>query len=368
MERAGAAPKPHDDFATTTRFHLVSRYADAVAVLKDSNTFSSALTPDGAEPRLLSELDPPDHGRIRRPMINALGRRTVDGIAPFVRSQCRAIIDAWPRTGQVDLVEDLAVPVLHQTITALVGIPDEDRDAVFGWAAELTYNPFDDADTARTAQRHLDAYLQQMLSTTTSHTVRENASTSFLAASRLERPALTTDEIRVQLRSLIMSGYGATIDLLSILLNKMIVEPGLWQSLNEDRSKLESLLAEALRFDAPAALLNRRCTVDTVLADKPVLAGDVAIIAIGLANHDPDIHDRPEVFDPLRPRPGLHLSFGAGPHTCPGIYLVKMIVGALVPALLDKSPLPPTVISCERGRGGDLFIKRGPVRLVVDMA
>jgi hypothetical protein len=164
-----------------------------------------------------------------------------------------------------------------------------------------------------------------------------------------------------------MSGYGATIDLLSILLHQMIVTPGLWELLNEDRSRLEFVLAEALRFDAPAALLNRRCTADTLLANKPVRAGDIAIIAIGLANHDPEMHDRPEAFDPFRRRPGLHLSFGAGPHTCPGIYLVKMIAGARVPALLDKSPMPPAVISCEWGGGGDLFIKRGPVRLVVEM-
>jgi cytochrome P450 len=161
VERAGAGPEPQDDFATTTRFHLVSRYADAVAVLKDASTFSSALTAGGDGPRLLSELDPPDHGRVRRPMLNALGRRTVDGIAPFVRSQCRTIIDAWSRHGHLDLVEQLAMPVLHRTIAALVGIPDEDRDEVFGWAADLTHNPF---DNAQAALRPLDAYLEKMLS------------------------------------------------------------------------------------------------------------------------------------------------------------------------------------------------------------
>jgi cytochrome P450 len=52
------------------------------------------------------------------------------------------------------------------------------------------------------------------------------------------------------------------------------------------------------------------------------------------ANRDAALFDCPDEFRLDRPRPKDHLSFGAGPHVCPGAFLARMegviAVGELV--------------------------------------
>lgn len=52
-------------------------------------------------------------------------------------------------------------------------------------------------------------------------------------------------------------------------------------------------------------------------------AGARVILSIAGANHDPAVFAEPERFDLERKNVGQHLSFGAGPHYCPGAALAR---------------------------------------------
>ena len=366
MERSGAR-LPDREPATPNRFHVVSRYAEAAAVLKNAAVFSSALglvSADGTAP-LLSELDRPEHERIRRPMLTALNRRIVDRTAPTITAACRAIVDRLPAPSRVDLVSEAVVPALHHAIAVLVGVPGGEYERVFGWAAELSSHPFPGNGASDDARTQLDTYLLDLVRRTEPD--GDTAVSAFKAAGRNEHPSLADSEIVVQMRSLIMSGYGATIDLLSILLYQLIVTPMLWRAVRADPALLDPVLEETLRFEAPATLLNRRCRADTMLGSERLHAGDVTLVAVGLANRDPAIHHDPDRFDPTRPRPELHLSFGAGPHTCPGVPLVRLLVKALVLPFLTRFDQPPMLTPGFQYRRAELFISRGPQHLDVDL-
>ena len=300
-------------------------------------------------------------------MLTALNRRMIERIATAVTADCKEIIRRLPAPGRVDLVDEAVVPALHHVIAVLVGIPERDHDAVFGWAAALTAHPFASDDASDDARAQLDMYLLDLVRRTMPDSEASTAVSAFKAAGRNEDPPLADGEIVVQMRSVIMSGYGATIDLLSILLYLLIVTPTLWRTVREDLSLLDRVLEETLRFEAPATLLNRRCRTDTMLGGERLNVGDIALVAVGLANRDPAVHNDPDSFDPHRSRPELHLSFGAGPHTCPGVPLVRLLVTALIPPFLARFAEPPVLAPGFRYRRSELFISRGPERLDVDL-
>ena len=69
----------------------VTRHAECRGVLRDSTTFSNAqgMKAPGVvippEQRLLGELDPPHHGRVRKVMVTALTPAVVRGAEGFTR-------------------------------------------------------------------------------------------------------------------------------------------------------------------------------------------------------------------------------------------------------------------------------------------
>jgi cytochrome P450 len=52
--------------------------------------------------------------------------------------------------------------------------------------------------------------------------------------------------------------------------------------------------------------------------------GTVVMPVIAAASHDPEVFDRPGVFDPDR-TPNPHVSLGRGTHDCPGDHLVRAL-------------------------------------------
>jgi len=354
------------------RFHVVSRYAEAVAVLEDWATYSSSLNPSTIEAdRLLSELDRPQHMRIRQAMSGVLGRRALTGIASAMETESRRVALELPAPGRVDLIADIAIPAVHHAIATLVGIPFRDRAAVFAWAANITADPFGIDATAPngTALDRLDAYLHNLVREADQADDNESSTAiaGLLAAGAHTSPPMSDREIVVQVRSLVMSGFGASVDFLGVLLHRLVITPGLWEQVRQDRSLLESVATETLRFDAPAPLLNRRCTRTTTVGGQTINADDILVIAIGLANHDETIHPDPDHFAPGRPQSGQHLSFGAGPHICPGISLVRLLLATVMQPLLDRFSQAPQLIPEFHYERSELFVGRGPRRLDVDI-
>ena len=68
---------------------------------------------------------------------------------------------------------------------------------------------------------------------------------------------------------------------------------------------------------------------DTRVAGVDIAAGDLVILDIAAANHDPEVFTDPDAFDPGRSGPPS-LTFGSPPRVCPGRdHAVAIAAGAL---------------------------------------
>jgi cytochrome P450 len=80
---------------------------------------------------------------------------------------------------------------------------------------------------------------------------------------------------------------------------------------------LDALLDETLRLHAPVPGTRRVALEGATLGGRAVPAGTVVALDFAAANRDPLVFDDPDRFDPSR-APSAHVTFGAGPRSCPG--------------------------------------------------
>jgi hypothetical protein len=76
---------------------------------------------------------------------------------------------------------------------------------------------------------------------------------------------------------------------------------------------------------------------DCELGGLAIPAGTNVSVSVAAANRDPARYPHPDRFDPTRTNMA-HLTFGAGPHVCLGMPLVRMEPIVAINALLDQLP------------------------------
>ena len=91
-------------------------------------------------------------------------------------------------------------------------------------------------------------------------------------------------------------------------------------------------MEELLRIDPPIQFTARTAREDLVVGGRSIRRGDGVVPLLGAANRDGARFTDPDRLD-LGRRVNPHLSFGAGPHTCLGAPLVRLLARLLVSAV-----------------------------------
>src|SRR5215467_2321361 len=74
---------------------------------------------------------------------------------------------------------------------------------------------------------------------------------------------------------LLIAGNETTTNLIGNMFNILAARPELWQRLRDDRSVVESVIEETLRYESPVHRLTRVATTDVELSGVQIPAGDL---------------------------------------------------------------------------------------------
>ncbi|MEV4513204.1 cytochrome P450 [Dactylosporangium sp. NPDC049525] len=335
------------------RRFVVTRYEDVVAVLHDTGTFSSAVVPQVLprdrdalagftdwSARWLFFLDPPEHTARRAPLTRALSARAVAGLAARVDAVARALVAALPAAG-FDVVADVAHPLAAQVIADLLCAPGPETDGFLARARILEHAAANARDPA--ARR---AGLAAMVAATSALRVASAPSAPVPAALHAAWGA-DRDLIGAHSLMLLFAGVETTQNLIANAVRALLRQPGLWAALRRDRTLLAGAVQEVARYDPPVLGVLRRAGHDVTVAGTRIPAGAEVVAMVGAANRDPARFRDPDTLD-VRRAPNPHLSFGLGPHYCPGAALTRLTTYAALDALLSAFPaltLRDTVLS-----------------------
>ena len=92
-------------------------------------------------------------------------------------------------------------------------------------------------------------------------------------------------------------------------------------------------------IDVTVIVLPVPATVDTVLGDHQVAAGDKVVVWYLAANHDPEVFTDPDRFYIGRSNANEGIAFGGGgPHFCLGASLARMEMRVVLQKLLGAFP------------------------------
>jgi cytochrome P450 len=328
--RAGAAPgidRPIHSWA-------LLRHADVMAALRDPETFSSSVTPvlKMLPHFVLLHDDPPRHTHLRRLLQKTFTARRVADLEPWIQRTAGELLDELGE-GPVELMARFAMPLPMRVICALLGIPAEQAMTFRHWS-EATFGYVGlPPEERRKRIGELTSYLGQEVAAR-----RERPADDLIAAlvnAEIDGARLEDAEIRSFCMTLLVAGNETTTGLIGNALHLLAERPELWQRAREDRSLVEPILEETLRYASPVQRLTRLVRRPVELNGIAIGEGELVDVVYASANRDPALVPDPETFRIDRPS-SEHVSFGAGIHYCLGASLARTEARVALNAMLDR--------------------------------
>jgi cytochrome P450 len=151
---------------------------------------------------------------------------------------------------------------------------------------------------------------------------------------------LTDEEIVSTLQLMVAAGHETTISLIVNAVVNLSLHPEQRALVLSGEADWSAVVEETLRYSAPTShVLIRFATEDVPVGDRVIPAGDALIVSYGAIGRDGHTHGPTAgEFDITRETRTRHISFGHGPHTCPGAALSRLEAGVALPALYARFP------------------------------
>src|SRR6201987_2993560 len=123
---------------------------------------------------------------------------------------------------------------------------------------------------------------------------------------------------------LIVGGNDTTRNTMSGSVLALNEYPDQYRKLRDNRSLIDSMGPDVIRWQRPLAHMRRTALQDTEIRGKKIRKGERVVMWYVSGNRDEEAIERPNEFIIDRARPRTHLSFGFGIHRCVGMRLAEL--------------------------------------------
>ncbi|MFE0822216.1 cytochrome P450 [Streptomyces sp. NPDC058847] len=317
----------------------------------------SMLTVDGAE-----------HRRLRTLVAQALTARRVEHMRGRITELTGRLLDELPADGGVvDLKAAFAHPLPMYVVAGLMGIEEARLPRL-----KVLFERF---FSTQTPPGQVVATLTELAGVMAGTVAAKRAApgddlTSALIRASEDGDHLTDAEIVSTLQLMVAAGHETTISLIVNSVVNLSTHPEQRALVLSGEADWSAVVEETLRYSSPTShVLIRFATEDVPVGDRVIPAGDALIVSYGALGRDERAHGPTAgEFDITRSSPSRHISFGHGPHVCPGAALSRLEAGVALPALYGRFPRLDLAVPASELRNkpvvtqNDLF--ELPVRLV----
>ncbi|MFJ4621148.1 cytochrome P450 [Streptomyces sp. NPDC088812] len=303
-----------------------------------ANPGRSMLTVDGA-----------DHRRMRTLVAQALTPRRVEEMRARITELTETLLEGLPADADVvDLKAEFAYPLPMYVVADLMGI----EKSLLPRLKVL----FDKFFSTLTPGEEVVATLVELSGIMAETVAAKRAEpgddlTSALVLASEDGDRLTDEEIVSTLQLMVAAGHETTISLIVNAVVNLSTHPEQRALVLSGQADWSAVVEETLRWSTPTShVLIRFATEDVPVGDRVIPAGDALIVSYAALGRDEQAHGPTAGdFDITRETRTRHISFGHGPHVCPGAALSRLEAGVALPALYARFPgldlaVPPSAL------------------------
>ncbi|QEU93613.1 cytochrome P450 family protein [Streptomyces kanamyceticus] len=295
-----------------------------------ANPGRSMLTVDGEE-----------HRRMRTLVAQALTPRRVERMRERIAKLTETLLDRLPADPEaaevVDLKAEFAYPLPMYVISDLMGIDESDHPRL-----KVLFDKFFSTQTPPDEVVATLGELAEMMGKVVAARRAEPGDdlTSALIQASEDGDHLTDAEILSTLQLMVAAGHETTISLIVNAVVNLSAHPDQLALVLAGEIGWDAVVEETLRYATPTShVLIRFAAEDVPVGDKVIPQGDALIVSYGAIGRDEQAHGpTADSFDITRTSPNRHISFGHGPHVCPGAALSRLEAGVALPALYARFP------------------------------
>ena len=343
---------------------MISGYEEAMAVYRDTESFSSCNTVIGPFAQFsvplegddisalieehrhelpfsdqLPTFDPPKHTDHRGLLMRLITPKRLKENEEFMWRLADRQIDEFLDRGQCEFIHEHANPFTLLVIADLLGVPEADHET---FRAELQ-------GEARTTHKRggvgsamvhkpleflyerFTAYIEECR-----RAPREDVMTELATATFPDGSLPSVTDVMLIASNLFAAGQETTARLLGQAVRFLGERPELQEQLREERDLIPAFIEEALRLESPIQGDFRLSRVPTTVGGVELPAGTTVMLINGAANRDPRAFEHPAELQLDRVNGRQHLGFGFGIHTCAGAPLARAEANVTLARIFDR--------------------------------
>lgn len=265
-------------------------------------------------PSLILDVDPPEHTRTRRILMSVFSATAIKRLHADFAQVAEELVTGALAQGAVEAIEELVAPFPLKVFPDAVGMRELDRSTMVKYGG-IVFGAFGP---------QTDWYQQLMKDApAVGAWIDERCERSVLTPDGLgakiyaahDAGAVTYEEAKLLVRSLLSAGVDTTIDSIGLALRCLADFPDQYALLRADPGLARDMFEEATRFDASSQSLFRTTSRDVELAGQRIGRHEKVLLFIGSAGRDPAKWDSPDHFD-IRRKISGQMSYGWGIHGC----------------------------------------------------
>ncbi|MBK3584699.1 cytochrome P450 [Streptomyces microflavus] len=291
--------------------------------------------------RSMFTVDGAEHRRLRTKTSQALTPRRLEAIRPAIEKFTDELLDnldaARGEDGTVDLKAVFAQPLPMKVVGMLMGV-DESQHAMLTRQYKAFFSMLTPQDQRLALLAELDVFYTDLVREKTANPTDDLTSALILAEEGGE--PLTEEEVVGNLKAMVAAGHETTIGLILNAVRALLSHPDQLEKVLAGEIGWDAVIEETLRWDTPTThLLMRFATEDITVGDTVIEEGEGVVISYRAIGRDVEQHGADaDAFDITRATRNRHMTFGHGPHICPGAALSRVEAAVALPALFARFP------------------------------
>lgn len=275
------------------------------------------------------ETEPADQARLRELVVPFFSPRRMRDLRPRVEELTTQLFDEMSAKGSpADLHTAVALPLPLLVICELLGVPYADRDQFRAWTEALGEQQ--DAAKVQQGVAGLFEYFMALVQR------KRHDQADDVLSHLCTRDDLSDQGIATLGLGLLFGGHETTVVQIGVGTKRLLENLDQWQALVDEPELVPTAIEELLRT-ADATQMPRYARTDMEIDGNDIRIGDLVLLDLTAANHDPTVFTDPDRVDVTR-KDGSHVTFGYGARHCIGAPLARIELHTVFTQLVTRFP------------------------------